>query len=100
MIDGILNTPGVTLVELKGSTYSLEACQAIAAAIAQRPSIHTGVHGNSLQLASHCGAALLDDMYTRRKPEAIHPSLAAFANALLKMDNLTHVDFRCSAACY
>ena len=47
-----------------------------------------------LNLKYHVPPALLDDMYTRRKPEMIHPSLKALSDALLNMHNLTTVDFR------
>ena len=42
IVDGLLGTAGVVRVELRGSTYSLEACQTIASVVAKCPSIQIG----------------------------------------------------------
>lgn len=49
--------------------------------------------------AASIQCALLDDMYTRRKPMEIHPSLAAFAQALQLSQNLRVLDMRLVWTC-
>eukprot|EP00053_Salpingoeca_punica_P007463 m.68115 g.68115 ORF g.68115 m.68115 type:complete len:650 (-) comp14162_c1_seq1:1952-3901(-) len=77
VVDAIVACKDVEAVDLGGNTLSLKACEAIAAAIGTKRTMRY---------------AIMDDMFTRRKQDEIHPALSRFSDALMRADCLTYLD--------
>lgn len=85
ILEAIRSRTILKTVSMEGNSYSKPFCQALAHILKTKTTIER---------------ALFNDMFVGRKIPDIHPSLKYFAEAFLRFDNLTVLDFRYSHTQY